>query len=231
LVKNLKIIVKTVKDILIFIFCFATGLTLSSQNSVKHCGDTITLSFEESLGTVSFVSDQTWTIEGRGITQIWSDAVQATGCQKFLRRFSGDAGDALYLADCRYNPDRTGSFFSWCAVANYGSSLCPEPWRVPTAEDFCNLDKILFNSNMCYSRKKTSEQAGEAFIDIWGGTFSGASGSRGNLYFQDEKSFYWSQTEYNSSYAYHLTFDIQGNVISQNIDNLKSLGFLLRCIR
>jgi uncharacterized protein (TIGR02145 family) len=230
------------KKNLIFTLFLVVGLTLSaqpqhdvqarrSQNVVEGCSDTLTLGFSARLGMVSFVSDQEWTVKGNGITQVWSDAVHATGCQDSLRKFRGDSARVVFLADCRYNPDERGIFFSWCAVAMYGSTLCPSPWRVPTREDFCNLDKILNDSKTCHRYTKTLEQITETYINTWGGIFSGATSGSGSFHFIDVKAYYWSQTEFDEGYAYYLTFDIHGNVVPQNIESVKSLGFLLRCVR
>jgi hypothetical protein len=101
----------------------------------------------ESLGTVSFVSERIAIISNGTLTQIWSDDVTATNCQKEM--FNGGGLHSNFNADCRSNPNRDrhnkliGDLFSWCAVHRFQNYLCPYPWRVPTKQDFVNLDIIL----------------------------------------------------------------------------------------
>ncbi|MCL2413320.1 MAG: fibrobacter succinogenes major paralogous domain-containing protein, partial [Bacteroidales bacterium] len=95
------------------------------------------------LGNASFATDSTWRISGNGITQMWSDVVQTDFCSN-KTEFSGvDLTTATFRVDCRSNPARKGDFFSWQAVYELRNELCPSPWRVPTAEDFRNLDIAL----------------------------------------------------------------------------------------
>jgi hypothetical protein len=103
--------------------------------------------------------------------------------------------------------------------------------RVPTAVDFCNLDRILMGSGLCNSHSTTPDKLRSTYIDVWGGTLSGSSGSRGSLVFGDIKGYYWSATEYDESYAFYLYYSVHGIIKSQCTDNTKALGFSLRCVR
>jgi len=111
-----------------------------------YCSD-ITPGWGRSLGVVSFYTDNEWTVEGNGVFQIWSDAVTATDCQKETFSFGDDQniilGHHFYLADCRSNPGFPGDLFSWCAVVHFADVLCPYPWRVPTQQDFSDLNTVL----------------------------------------------------------------------------------------
>jgi uncharacterized protein (TIGR02145 family) len=218
------------KKILIPTLFLAVGPALSAQN---HLESAIT-NFTAKLHTISFVSDQEWTVEGNGITQIWSDAVQMTGCDSIFNgdaMFVGETSYVVFLPNCRSNPNFRGNLFSWAAVGYFGSKLCPPPWRVPTAKDFCDLNKILFDVTTCHTHKVTPEHTAAAFVNVMGGTFAGASSSRGQLSFGNVKSYYWSQTEYDAHYAYYFNIDVHGNVQPQCLSNSKAIGFSLRCVR
>ena len=89
------------------------------------------------LGTASFASRNTWTITGNGITQIWSDAVQTVHCSN--NTFFEET-ENFNTINCRSNPGFPGDFFSWGAMFEIGYQLCPHPWRVPTRQDFIDLD-------------------------------------------------------------------------------------------
>jgi uncharacterized protein (TIGR02145 family) len=237
------------KKFVILIPVLSFGLILSAQvrHPVRIEGSTVTFpnsptcdslfypGWGESLGVVSFASDREWRIEGHGIVQIWSDAVQATACDKPMMlgnaRLTANR-QYILLTDCRINPNHPGDFFSWCAVIRFADTLCPEPWRVPTAKDFCDLDKILINRKKCNTHVVTPEQIKATYIDIWGGVFGGGSISIGSQqFFSNVKAYYWSSTAFDDEYAYHLNYDVHGNIQSQCVMNGKSLGFSLRCVR
>jgi hypothetical protein len=96
-------------------------------------------------GAVSFVSDSVWTIG----SQTWSDAVTTTSCREKTTydgtktAYNHNAKYNGHNADCRSNPEQKGDLFSWCAVIRFATFLCPSPWRVPTADDFRELDIAL----------------------------------------------------------------------------------------
>ncbi len=180
------------------------------------------------FGTVSFASATTRTITGNGITQVWSDAVTATGCQKTA--FNGGSSGA-YRIDCRSNPSYPGDLFSWCAVAKYASTLCPAPWRVPTEDDFINLDKALAGpgSNRTGASSELPKYTGKG-TNQWGGAYGGFSNA-GSLSQQGSHAYYWSQTEYLVDRAYYLYVDSTGYIYPHSILNFKQFGFPLRCVR
>jgi uncharacterized protein (TIGR02145 family) len=221
---------KMKKTLLLFLF-LGVGLVLTAQRYVEGCCYSNISSFAKSIGTASFATDSTWKIERNGITQIWSDVVQTTGCLDSNNRFRGDTTGGIFLAACRNNPLGKGSFFTWCAVAGFDSVLCPPPWRIPTADDFCNLDKSFDGSATCYSRRYAPEDIVAYFINKWGGALHGATSGSGTIHFRNLKAYYWSQTEFDEGYTFLLTYDAHGNVVPRNIENIKSLGVLLRCVR
>jgi uncharacterized protein (TIGR02145 family) len=173
-----------------------------------------------SLGTVSFATTQAWVIG----SQIWSDAVQATNCNN--TSFSGGpAGN--FSSDCRSNPDYKGDLFTWCAVARYGDSLCPAPWRVPTLQDFVDLD-IAMNGGT--GQNRTDVAARDRFLNDWAGAYGGYCTSDGSLYDRGVGASYWSATESSATSGRRFYFDTVGSVNPQLNFN-KSSGFTLRCVR
>ena len=175
---------------------------------------------------------QEWPISGNGITQIWSDAVTATNCQKTT--FAGEVGTNNFNADCRSNPGYSGDLFSWCAVVRFQDQLCPHPWRVPTIQDFIDLD-IALGGNGDVRGDDTSDIASHQFvidnyINRWGGAFGGFCGSDGSLVNQGSWGFYWSSSEHCADSGFNLYFAMGGDVDPQDW-NLKSFGRMLRCVR
>jgi len=185
----------------------------------------------EHLGTVSFQTTTTWAIGN----QVWSDAVTATACNK--ETFDAGApnfwtgGD--FYADCRTNPGFPGHLFSWCAVARFANQLCPYPWRVPTQQDFSDLDIALGgdggNRNATETATSTPQFVTDNFINRWGGHFGGSV--QPMLIYQNQWGAYWSQT-HTTTYplAFALQFHTSGHVYPLS-GSVMYAGFVLRCVR
>jgi uncharacterized protein (TIGR02145 family) len=183
-------------------------------------------------GTISFRSATTWeiTLTDGGSKQTWSDVVLATGAQK--DDFSGgDLGD--YKADACQNGDY-GHMYSWEAVNQYGAQLCPAPWRVPTNQDFLQLDYAFggtggsFQSSHALKDKYLSdwglEWGGQAFNNSVSGSGAGNAGA------------YWSATSAGDPSAYALrVMDTNATTpnprTAPNSVQLKQYGFMLRCVK
>jgi len=178
-------------------------------------------------GTVSFATTQTWTIPAaNGAPQtIWSDAVQTSFCSN-KTSYNGVLG-GIYNIDCRSNPDQKGDLFSWRAVNELKDHLCPHPWRVPTQQDFIDLDIALGGTGQSIGLDITLLNR---YLNIWGGNISGHCGSDGSLPIWSEWQGYWSQTEYDAHSGILLYFDHSGQIIPQ-YHHTKSSGLALRCVR
>jgi len=184
----------------------------------------------DGLGTVSFASTRTWAIGD----QTWSDAVTATGCQKAM--FVGGVQDWAnpennsWLADCRENPEFPGDLFSWCAVVKFAAELCPYPWRVPTMQDFMNLDIALGGDGT--NRGSTLAFVTENYIERWGGAFGGTCSMIGALQNQSQWGQYWSQSlsPIGTGNANFLDFRTNGLVSPQGLGNQRN-GMVVRCVR
>jgi uncharacterized protein (TIGR02145 family) len=198
----------------LLILCFSTMLnaqTNGCNSSVPNWGS--------SLGEVTRGAERT--ISGNGITQIWSDAVTATVCNKTT--FDGGS-EGSYNADCRSNPDYPGDLFTWCAVIQYKDELCPAPWRVPTREDFIDLDKALGGQG------KDGDGDVNLYIQTWGGTWSGWSNASGTVSTHGRFAIYWSQTEISPTNGNKLHLYSSGQIYARSSFE-KNAGFTLRCVR
>jgi len=185
------------------------------------------------LGTASFDSrGHNVVIQGTGenahIRQIWSGAVTATACQKTTFRGGSSPN---FIADCRSNPGFPGDLFSWYAVVRFANQLCPYPWRVPTVQDFRDLDVAL--GGVWGTRSPSDKNAQfirDNYIALWGGALGGNSRSGGVLGVQGSLGWYWSQTESSATHAHNLVFNRDGNIHLSN-RSPKNMGMTLRCIR
>jgi len=197
----------------------------------------------ENLGTVSFASENIWVV----YNQVWSDAVTASNCQK--ASFDGGVGGNLvqvytgiianFSADCRSNPGFPGDLFSWCAVARFADELCPYPWRVPTEQDFIDLDLAMGGTG---TQRTDSLFVHHNYIAIWGGAFGGGFRAGDSLRNQNSWGHYWTQWYMdvgNRNFGYHWSLGTigligdspSGGSIGQIQAPMKNNGLSLRCVR
>ncbi len=205
----------------------SSGTVISNVSGAHTVGGCAAGTFN--LGTVSFASATTRTIIGKGITQVWSDAVTATGCQKTA--FNGGTSGA-YKLDCRSNPSYPGDLFSWCLVMKYVSTLCPAPWRVPTRQDFIDLDKAFGGTGENRNASSYVSFINTNYIGKWGAAYGGFAYA-GALHNQGFNSRYWPQTEHTVDNGYYLYLTPSGDIYPQNNGHIyyKASGFALRCVR
>ena len=210
-------------------FTATSTVTVSSPLPMTGCNQNPP-GWGESLGTVRFYTSQEWTITNGTITQIWSDAVTATNCQKTT--FAGGATDN-FNADCRSNPNFPGDLFSWCAVMRFADILCPpdQGWRVPSTQDFRNLDIAMGGTGNVRWGAQFVQFVQNNYITRWGGAFGGFCDSGGSLTVQNTWGNYWSLSDLNVTQADRLTFSSGGEIHPQGSGGNKANGFALRCVR
>ena len=186
------------------------------------------------LGTVSFRTNKTWTVG----TQTWSDAVMATRCLK--DDYSGVWNSDDLVIDCRQNGDY-GHLFSWLAVGTYAKQLCPEPWRIPTKQEFIDLDIELGGNG----ERRPADMIVHNYVnpEIWGGEYGGYTWvdptNNHELVVQSQGDFgmYWGETRSRFIGA-SLMFGRANNsevpdlgVMDPQGTSHKNNGYALRCIK
>ena len=212
----------------IFIFSYFTS---TAETRPGGC-NSFTPGWGNSLGRVSFATNQTWTIGN----QVWSDAVSATACANRSREFRGASiGEFNFNADCRSNPGFPGDLFSWCAVVRFQHQLCPYPWRVPTGQDFIDLDIAMGGTGQTRTRAEREAYPQfviDNYINRWGGALGGGVHSSGRLDWQSSSGRYWSISErgMGSDHAFALLFAPDGWFFLPDWFS-KVGGLSLRCVR
>jgi uncharacterized protein (TIGR02145 family) len=188
--------------------------------------------FGVTLGTVTRRTPQEWEVG----TQIWTDVIFAENCQKTT--FNGGApGLEQYNADCRSNifiPEREfpeGDLFSWCAIERFKEELCPYPWRIPTWQDFRDLDIALDgNGSMQWYQM---ERITEKYLGVWGGSlWGGQCNWVGDLEQHGAIASWWSQSEMSGTHNNSSTlalYDTGG--IYPNHALTKYWGLPVRCVK
>jgi len=202
------------------------------------------------LGKVSFATDTVWTISGNGITQIWSDAVTTTGCNKTDFN-GGNRNNKVFNIDCRSNPGQKGDLFSWRAVSELRNELCPYPWRVPTVQDFIDLDIALGGTgngqnNFTWTDLGYQDNAHAIkYVNFWGGIFGGKCYSNGVNNYKGYWAFYWSQSESTVVLTESFVYNVCGFALvfaradnedgytnpQEGTNSGKDSGYSLRCVR
>ena len=192
------------------------------------------------LGKVSFATDSVWIILGNGVSQIWSDAVQTDTCSN-RTEFRGRKRDTLRplfvpITDCRSNPNQKGDLFSWLAVSEFKNVLCPYPWRVPTKQDFINLDIALGGTGKNRGPERNDPVhirfIQDNYIPHWGLSFGGYSVST-YPWFSDQGwvAYYWSQSERDCGAGIVYKLGISCCDIHPQGTASKAWGYSLRCVR
>jgi uncharacterized protein (TIGR02145 family) len=166
-------------------------------------------------------STQTWTVGN----QMWSDAIHVPDCNKSSFTTSNTE------PHCRSYTSGTNTwyYYNWAYVNSRAALLCPSPWRAPTAEDFCTLDKSLSGASSCPSRTMSAQQVNATYVLAWGGSYGGYYNSSGTLRNQDTYAYYWSSRALDSSYAYGLEY-VSSYVFPQGT-YFKPYGFQVRCVK
>ena len=192
----------------------ATVVVRTVENNFEA---TCTVTVTTNLGTVSFATSETWTVG----SQTWSDAVQTSYCGGIT------TSEYNVHVPCRSNPGYKGDLFMPYAVYKYQNIICPEGWRVPTAQDFTDLDIALGGSG---SGQQNSAALRDKYLDTWGGAYGGyCSESYGELNNQGLEAHYWSQTEDIYGYGYYSLLFRSDGVVYPNIAGIS--GYSLRCVR
>jgi uncharacterized protein (TIGR02145 family) len=184
-------------------------------------------------------STNTWVIEGNGISQTWSDHINVPACDKtdFDGGFFNDIDENDYevgysdiqyggnpKADCRNNPGYY-YLYSWWYVSKNAATLCPSPWRVPTADDFLALYKALGGTDD-WSK---DEALIEKYINSWGGVYGGIAKDT-SLIYTGSIAQYWSSTG-GCCLAWWMSVNKNNGVICSAAASAVFYGYQVRCVK
>jgi uncharacterized protein (TIGR02145 family) len=169
-------------------------------------------------------STHIWIIEDYGVRQIWSDAIAMPACNKDTYDGLGYSGPK---ADCRTsNSTYSGHLYSWPYVHENATSLCPPPWRVPSRDDFINLDKGLGGTG---EDGQWVLGSGRFNGNAWGGAYTGFADPNGVIHSQGSVGNYWSSTENDADTSFYLNYN---NSYSRPQSNYGQwAGYPVRCVR
>jgi uncharacterized protein (TIGR02145 family) len=197
-----------------------------ARNSTANCLSTSRIAVEATIVACppGAASTQTWVVD----SQTWSAPLMKmqAGCAE-----TTDLGTtnpptvAYYRSNGLYRG--SGYLYNRKCVNDYATQLCPSPWRVPTREDFINLD-LAFGGDGS-SRDEDPSYVLTNYVIAWGVAFSGLAYGT-TLEYVGTNAYYWSADALSLYNAYYLRFTTGGNVSPVSLNN-HLYGFQVRCVK
>jgi uncharacterized protein (TIGR02145 family) len=165
--------------------------------------------YEDSNVPPYAASKKVWTLGN----QTWSDAIHCPECNK------ATSEDSSTDPQCRSYTEggKTWYYYNWPYVNQNAATLCPSPWRVPSASDFTPL---LTNHGVYWL------SVGD-LMAAWGGDYGGYANGQVAIY-TDSYAYYWSSTEYDRREAYYLGYRSGYPAVTLNSMHY---GYQVRCVK
>ncbi len=159
-----------------------------------------------------------------------------SNCSKYGRLYTWAAAiDSVKLATDADNPLDCG-YAKECSLAGKVQGICPEGWHLPSYDEWNTLFTAVGGSSTAGAKLKSqtgwTAYDGITNEDSFGFSALPAGIRVGNGYYLNEGNFafFWSSTEYYSSYAYYLLLYYgSGNAGLDYYD--KYNGFSARCVK
>jgi uncharacterized protein (TIGR02145 family) len=178
-------------------------------------------------------STQTWVIG----TQTWSAPLTKaqTGCTAstfFNYNYGGYTGK--YRSSGLY--PGSGYLYNWKCMHDQAENLCPYPWRVPTADDFCELYKSLIGESHCAWANNPAVRdrlIATTGPNAWSGVYGGYA-EADSVAFAGREGTYWSNSKVtvNEQEWGALIFSIYGtSCAGGTCYTYKNRGLQVRCVK
>ncbi len=104
----------------------------------------------------------------------------------------------------------------WTSANDPCTILLGTGWRLPTSAEWTTADSGWSDWNDAFASDLKLHAAGYLFF---------ANGAR---YYRGSSGYYWSSTQYSSTYGYDLKFSSSGSLMSSSS---KAYGFAVRCLK
>lgn len=184
------------------------------------------------------IGTQTWTARNLEVTTYRNgDPIRYAGnIDDWTDANTDKEGAWCYYADAEGNNANYGKLYNWYAV-NDGRGLAPEGWHIPSDVEWTKLRDFLGGESVAGGKLK------EAGISHWKPTNDGATNESGftalpgGYRFDDgafdyigSTGFWWSSSEYLTSYAWGRYLSFHSSILSGNSYG-KGYGFSVRCVK
>jgi uncharacterized protein (TIGR02145 family) len=182
---------------------------------------------------------QTWTFSGLTWTmsgQTWTDPNWKqtwSGASSYIPAGCALNTDFADNAPPRYSSSNlqagSGYLYNYVCVFKEQHNLCPAPWRVPTLQDFIDLDRYF--GGIGDNRTSTTYQTfiTTNYVNAWGGVYSGR-GDGASVVFKGNHMYFWTTTSVETR-AYYLHINYTTGILDPQHYDLHRYGFQVRCVR
>jgi uncharacterized protein (TIGR02145 family) len=128
-----------------------------------------------------------------------------------------------------------GKLYNW--YTTLGDTLCPTGWGVPTDAEWTTLTNYLGGESVAGGKMKSvgtaywiSPNTGATNESVFSALPGGYRYNDGSFYDIRASAFFWSATEFGSSFAWNRSLSLSNGIVYRLNDN-KSLGASVRCLR
>jgi len=149
------------------------------------------------------------------------------------------AGKQGRPAWCYYGNDpengrKYGKLYNWYAVAD-PRGLAPAGWRIPDNDDWTELADRFGGLRKAGRMLKATAGWGANRNGTNKSGFTGLAGGirthQGEFIHGGAYGFWWSESEFNESYAYYRYLYCRSGKLFRYVNYFKSSGFSVRCVR
>ncbi len=178
------------------------------------------------------IGDQVWMKENLKVSHYQNGDPIATNLSndKWAKTTSG--AFAIFNNDDANNI-KYGKLYNWYAVVDK-RNVCPVGWHVPSDQEWTTLANYLGGENVAGGKMKA--RTGWNSPNIGATNESGFSGLPGGLRFNDGTygnigyyGYWWSSTEYSTTYAWYRFLNYT-NGYSSRFNSNRQNGFSVRCL-
>ncbi len=191
------------------------------------------------------IDGQTWMADNLRVTHYRNgDSISTNIADSEWHSFA--SGAYTTYGDNESHATTYGYLYNWNAV-NDTRGLAPEGWHIPTDGEWKKLEAYmgLNTSELNSTEWRGSElQLGDALKSTWGWYLNGEGNNKSGMsalpggfrysyhgYFSlGESCYFWTDTQYNSGYAYYRKLDYSSSAIERDY-YLKSTGYSIRCVK
>ena len=214
-------------------------VAIAPQNPTSGYGPNITDAEGNTYKTVT-IGTQTWMAENLRVSK-YNDGTTIPNITDNTQWSNLTTGAWAYYNNDLSNDAKYGKLYNWYAVSpttNGNKNLCPTGWHVPTDTEWTVLTDYLGGESVAGGKMK------EVGTTSWNSPntdatntslFTGLPGGwRGyNAYYYDVGSvgYWWSSTEYNTSFTACYRYLGGGSGYAASFGNNKHYGLSVRCLK
>jgi uncharacterized protein (TIGR02145 family) len=219
-------------------FVIIPGLSVANPKPTSGYGPNITDSENNTYKTV-YIGTQQWMAENLKVSK-YNDGTaipNVTGNTEWTQLTTG--AWAYYNNDVANNA-KYGKLYNWFAVSptmNGNKNVCPTGWHVPKDAEWIVLTDYLGGETVAGGKMKevgttswNSPNTDATNTSLFTGLPGGLRASYGSDFFFGRSGYWWSSTEFNTTFVWFLTLGDGYGSAERNYEGKKT-GVSVRCLR